>query len=545
MGAPPPLSAAAFRCCRSALSRSLNLLLAPLPRSAELSGLPSVLRYLARVAPPAAAAALYPPGALAACEADAALEFAAAHLQPGAGLEPAVAALDDYLSARTFMAGAAPSLADAAAWGQLAAAPYWAKLRKAAPHAARWFDHLSARAPYAALLEAHGPKKRPPPPPAPAGAPAAKAAGETGSYDVDLPGAEMGKVVTRFPPEPSGYLHVGHAKAALLNQEIARRYAGRLLLRFDDTNPSKEKDEYVDSILADVARLGLEHEPVTYTSDYFPQLEELATRLIEAGHLYADDTPVEVMREERMAGKASARRERPLEETLAAWAAMRAGTEEGRRCCLRLKLDAAAANTALRDPVAYRCNEVPHGRTGEKYKVRAQSGSCAAVNLLIFSLARGSQSRPRSASPPRPRQPTAPAPLAVLPHLRLRLPLCRRARRRDARAAYLRVPRPRGPVLLGPPPPAGRVAGPPRRPRLGLRAPRLCQHGPLKAQARLVRGGGARRRVGRPADADGAGAPAARADRQRAPRVHPLAGRLEEPDHAGVGQDLGGQQEGG
>lgn len=111
----------------------------------------------------------------------------------------------------------------------------------------------------------------------------------------------MGKVVTRFPPEPSGYLHIGHVKAALLNYHIAQQYNGKMILRFDDTNPSKEKDEFVDNILKDVNDLGLKYNSLSHTSQYFEQLLDVGKRLIKAGKLYADDTPVEQMRQVRFA----------------------------------------------------------------------------------------------------------------------------------------------------------------------------------------------------------------------------------------------------
>lgn len=237
-----------------------------------------------------------------------------------------------------------------------------------------------------------------------------KAKGEGGSFDIDLPGAVRGKVVTRFPPEPSGYLHVGHAKAALLNDILAKIYEGKLVVRFDDTNPSKEKDEFVDNIMKDIDLLGLSYDRVTYTSDYFPQLLDLAERMIKAGHLYADDTPVDKMREERLAKKASSCRgrtgelgprqpaaeERPMlcatvsgpgsrlhrrrarsgeeagtvpavEENLRLWEEMKKGSPEGVANCIRVKMDPADNNGCLRDPVCFRCNiENPHHRTGTK-----------------------------------------------------------------------------------------------------------------------------------------------------------------------------------
>ncbi|KAH9320017.1 hypothetical protein KI387_021786, partial [Taxus chinensis] len=99
---------------------------------------------------------------------------------------------------------------------------------------------------------------------------------EEGSFDIDLPDAEMGKVCTRFPPEASGYLHIGHAKAALLNRYFSHKYKGRLIIRFDDTNPAKESSEFVENILTDLDTLGIKGEGPTYTSDYFPQLLEMA-----------------------------------------------------------------------------------------------------------------------------------------------------------------------------------------------------------------------------------------------------------------------------
>ncbi|KMT16328.1 hypothetical protein BVRB_3g054760 [Beta vulgaris subsp. vulgaris] len=120
--------------------------------------------------------------------------------------------------------------------------------------------------------------------------------------EIDLPNAEFGKVCLRFAPEPNGFLHIGDSKAALLNKYFADKYEGRLIIRLDDTNPAKESNEFVQSLLKDIDSLGLVYEVITYTSDYFPQLMEMAEKLIREGKAYADDTPVEQMRTERDAG---------------------------------------------------------------------------------------------------------------------------------------------------------------------------------------------------------------------------------------------------
>lgn len=189
------------------------------------------------------------------------------------------------------------------------------------------------------------------------------------AFEVDLPGAKVGEVCLRFAPEPSGYLHIGHSKAALLNQYFANRYKGRLIIRFDDTNPSKESNEFVENLLKDIETLGIKYDAVTYTSDYFPQLMEMAENLIKKGKAYVDDTPREQMQKERMDGIESKCRNNSVEENLALWKEMVAGTERGMQCCVRGKLDMQDPNKSLRDPVYYRCNLVPHHRIGSKYKV--------------------------------------------------------------------------------------------------------------------------------------------------------------------------------
>lgn len=191
------------------------------------------------------------------------------------------------------------------------------------------------------------------------------------NYEIGLEGAEMGKVVTRFPPEPSGYLHIGHAKAALLNQYFARKYQGRFIIRFDDTNPTKENIEFENSILEDLDLLGIHSSDskITYTSNYFDKCEELAIKMIHEGKAYVDDTDQETMREERNKGAASKCRENSIEENLRRFQEMKKASEEGLKNCLRAKISPDHPNGCMRDPVLYRCNLTPHHRTGSTYKI--------------------------------------------------------------------------------------------------------------------------------------------------------------------------------
>ena len=177
-------------------------------------------------------------------------------------------------------------------------------------------------------------------------------------------------MVTRFPPEPSGYLHVGHAKAAILNQYFAKKYKGKLIVRFDDTNPSKEKVEFEDSIVEDLALMGIEPNIRSHTSDFFDELYRQVILLIQQGDAYCDDTIQEQMRAERMDGIASKRREATIEENMERFAEMTKGTEQGRKWCLRAKMSVDNPNKAMRDPVIYRCNvDTPHHRCGTQWKV--------------------------------------------------------------------------------------------------------------------------------------------------------------------------------
>jgi glutamyl-tRNA synthetase len=183
-----------------------------------------------------------------------------------------------------------------------------------------------------------------------------------------LEGATPGRVVTRFPPEPSGYLHIGHAKAALLNDYYARRYKGRLIARFDDTNPSKEKEEYETAIVEDLATLGIVPTIVTYTSDYFDTLRGYAEYMIVNGMAFMDDTPQEQMKVERMEKKNSKHRNQSPEECMKYFKLMCSGSEEGSVWCLRARMDMQSVNGTMRDPVLFRQNLTPHHRSGTTYK---------------------------------------------------------------------------------------------------------------------------------------------------------------------------------
>jgi glutamyl-tRNA synthetase len=183
-----------------------------------------------------------------------------------------------------------------------------------------------------------------------------------------LEGAVAGRVVTRFPPEPSGYLHIGHAKAVLLNDYYAKRYKGRLIARFDDTNPSKEKEEYQESIVQDLAKLGVKPNMVTYTSDYFEAILDYAKFMITNGLAYMDDTPQEQMKTERGDRQESRHRNQTPEEAMKYFELMCGGSDEGGKWCLRAKIDMKSDNGTLRDPVLFRQNLTPHHRSGTTYK---------------------------------------------------------------------------------------------------------------------------------------------------------------------------------
>ncbi len=184
-------------------------------------------------------------------------------------------------------------------------------------------------------------------------------------------GKHGGRVHTRFPPEPNGYLHIGHAKSICLNFGLAKKYNGQTNLRFDDTNPEKEETEYVDSIKEDVKWLGFEWQNELYASDYFEQLYEFAIVLIKKGKAYVDDsTPDEIAEQKGSpieAGTPSPYRDRSIEENLKLFAEMREGKYQDGEKVLRAKIDLASPNMHMRDPIMYRIRHAHHHRTGDAW----------------------------------------------------------------------------------------------------------------------------------------------------------------------------------
>ena len=210
-------------------------------------------------------------------------------------------------------------------------------------------------------------------------------------------GKHGGRVQTRFPPEPNGYLHIGHAKAIYLDFGLAAEFGGKCNLRFDDTNPSKEETEYVDSIMEDIRWLGYEWDRLFYASDYFGQLYEWAVQLIKAGKAYVDDLSAAEIREHRGTltepGRESPYRNRPVEENLDLFERMKKGEFPDGSRTLRAKIDMASPNLNMRDPVMYRILHTEHHRTGGEWCIypmydyaHGQSDSIEEVTHSICTL---------------------------------------------------------------------------------------------------------------------------------------------------------------
>jgi len=262
---------------------------------------------------------------------------------------------------RTYFVGYVFTEADHSIYVGLVSNSLWSTFKRVKyPHLVRWYQWCQADAEFQKTV-----------------APLVAAAGSSAELGRekrhtlrDLPGAEMGKVVTRFPPEPSGFLHIGHCKAALINFNYAKKYNGRFIVRFDDTNPNKEKDEFVESILDDLKMMGILPTVITHTSDYFDKMMLMCEDLIRRGLAYCDATPVEQMRKEKFDMVDSAYRNKTVQENLDAWEQMKIASPVGCTYIVRAKIDMKSLNGTLRDPAIYRVNNTtPHIRTGRKYNV--------------------------------------------------------------------------------------------------------------------------------------------------------------------------------
>ncbi|KAI9707612.1 MAG: hypothetical protein M1836_000573 [Candelina mexicana] len=288
-------------------------------------------------------------------------------------IEGSLSELDSHLTLRSYIVGYALTIADLNVWGVLRGNRVaYAYLKKdQLVNLGRWFRFIEEANPWITTMidqmNAQARDKK-----------TAKSK-EGASYDIALQDTEKG-VVTRFPPEPSGYLHIGHAKAALLNDYFAHeKYKGTLLLRFDDTNPAKEKEEFQDAIAEDLEMMGIKPDKTSYTSDYFDELYDYCVRMIKEGKAYADDTDQLTMRKQRWDGVASERRDASVKANLSHFEEMKNGSDEGVRWCIRAKISVDNPNKAMRDPVIYRCNPLTHHRTGDKWKVYPTYDFCCPV----------------------------------------------------------------------------------------------------------------------------------------------------------------------
>ncbi|KAK9412005.1 bifunctional glutamate/proline-tRNA ligase [Crotalus adamanteus] len=323
----------------------------------------SIARYLARIA---TSAGLYGSNLLEHTEIDHWIEFSTTKLSTPTEFALAIQELNNSLSLRTYLVGNCLSLADFSVWAALKGNNIWQEQlpqNNGPVHVKRWYKFLEAQNSFQSVdskwtvgdsvrkIKMTTEKKQ-----------------DLGKF-VDLPGAEMGKVIVRFPPEASGYLHIGHAKAALLNQHYQVTFKGKLIMRFDDTNPEKEKEDFEKVILEDVAMLQIKPNQFTYTSDHFEKIMKYAEKLIHEGKAYVDDTPAEQMKMEREQRIESKHRNNSVEKNFQMWEEMKKGTEFGQTCCLRAKIDMNSNNGCMRDPTLYRCKNQPHPRTGNKYNI--------------------------------------------------------------------------------------------------------------------------------------------------------------------------------
>ncbi|CAH0551913.1 unnamed protein product [Brassicogethes aeneus] len=315
---------------------------------------------------------LYGSAALELTNVDHWLTFAIGSINSSEGFQKGLNILNASLGPVTYLANDKLSIADFAVFATLHFNPKWQQMLKdksAPTNVQRWYIFMSSQNFIQNVLKSlpddvkstlsatnekssNGPKTR----------------AKEGKF-VDLPGAEMGKVVVRFPPEASGYLHIGHAKAALLNQYYQEAFEGKLIMRFDDTNPAKEDLHFEKVILEDVEMLEIKPDMFTHTSQYFDLMLEYCEKMLKDGTAYVDDTEAELMKTQREQRMESANRNNSVEKNLQMWEEMKKGSAKGQQCCVRAKIDMQSHNGCLRDPTIYRCKNEPHPKTGDKYKV--------------------------------------------------------------------------------------------------------------------------------------------------------------------------------
>jgi glutamyl-tRNA synthetase len=259
------------------------------------------------------------------------------------------------------------SIADLAVWSEIRTnKAAYSNLKRGHNNLARWFNYIEAAYPWISntLQQLQSPS----------------AGKEQQTDGFDIPVHSSGPLVTRFPPEPSGFLHIGHAKAIFVNVTLAHKLpGGKLICRFDDTNPSKESMDFHDAILYDLELLKVVPEQVTYSSDHFQVMYEYALQLIKDGKAFADDSELGKGDEDRKNRLPSKRRDMSIEETLNWFEEMKSGSEGGRGWCLRAKITYDSPNGTLRDPVIYRCNATPHHRTGTEWNIYPTYDFCAPI----------------------------------------------------------------------------------------------------------------------------------------------------------------------
>lgn len=269
-------------------------------------------------------------------------------------------ALDDYLAYRTYFGGVQVGYNDALIWGLIRSNKSAAGSVKipGRPHLARWYTQFETQDLPKNIAESFN-KAR-------SDMDKGKKVKRQEVIEAVLPNAVEGKVVVRFAPEPSGYLHIGHLKAAILNRFFADKYKGKYILRFDDTNPSKEEGEFEGAIKEDLAMIEVEFDKVVHTSDHFDKIREHTIRLIKQGDAFMDNTDAETVKEQRRAVIPSKNRGLSIEENLKLFQDMCDG--KAPEWSLRAKIDYEHKNGVMRDPVIYRAVEGSHHITGTKYK---------------------------------------------------------------------------------------------------------------------------------------------------------------------------------